>query len=107
MERFVRILTWFLWVAATLFVGVLFAGGLSFDYLVSLLGRERLETLEAVLVGTVTICSGLIAWYEFRANNAEETEYGEWTGKAALYATIFGITLFLSFLFVPVAFFDP
>ena len=63
--------------------------------------------LEAVLVGTVTICSGLIAWYEFRANNAEETEYGEWTGKAALYATIFGITLFLSFLFIPVAFFDP
>ena len=107
MERFVRILTVFLWVAATLFVVMLFAGGLSFEFLVVLLGRERLETLEAVLVGTVALCSGLIAWYEFRANNAQETEYGEWTGKAALYSTIFGITLFLSFLFVPIAFYDP
>ena len=107
MERFVRILAVVLWVAATLFVVMLFAGGLSFEFLVGLLGRERLETLEAVLVGTVTVCSGPIAWYEFRANNAEETEYGEWTGKAALYSTLFGITLFLSFLFVPVAFFDP
>ena len=107
MERFVRILTVFLWVAATLFVVMLFAGGLSFEFLVGLLGRERLETLEAVLVGTVALCSGLIAWYEFRVNNAEETEYGEWTGKAALYSTIFGITLFLSFLFVPIAFYDP
>jgi hypothetical protein len=107
MERFVRILTVFLWVAATLFVAALFAAALSFDFFVALLGSERLETFEAVLVGTVTVCSGLIAWYEFRANNAEETEYGEWTGKAALYSTIFGITLFLSFFFVPVAFFDP
>ena len=107
MERIIRILTVFLWVAATLFVAVLFAGGLSFDFLVGLLGSERLETLEAVLVGTVAVCSGLIAWYEFRSNNAGETEYGEWTGKAALYSTLFGIAFFLSFLFVPVAFFDP
>jgi hypothetical protein len=107
MVRFVRILTVFLWVAATLFVVLLLAAGQSFEFLVGLLGSERLETLEAVLVGTVALCSGLIAWYEFRVNNAEETEYGEWTGKAALYSTIFGITLFLSFLFVPVAFFDP
>ena len=107
MERIIRILTVFLWVAATLFVAMLFAAGLSFDFLVGLLGRERLETFEAALVGTVAVCSGLIAWYEFRANNAEETEYGEWTGKAVLYSTIFGIALFLSFLFVPVAFFDP
>src|SRR5215212_9808784 len=42
MERFVRILTVILWVAATLFVAVLFAGGLSFDFLVVLLGSERL-----------------------------------------------------------------
>ena len=107
MERIVRILTVIVWVAATLFVATLFAGGLSFDFLMGLLGRERLETFEAGLVGTVAVCSGLIAWYEFRTHNAGETEYTEWTGKAALYSTLFGITLFLSFLFVPVAFFDP
>jgi hypothetical protein len=91
MERFVRILTVVLWVAATLFVAVLFAAGLSFGSLVGLLGSERLETVEAGLVGTVAVCSGLIAWYEFRTNNAQETEYGEWTGKAALYSTLFGL----------------
>ena len=107
MERFVRILAVVLWVAATLFVAMLLAAGQSFDFLVGLLGRERLETFEAVLVGTVAACSGLIAWYEFRTNNAGETEYEEWTGKATLYSTLFGITLFLSFLFIPVAFFDP
>jgi len=107
MERFVRILTVVLWVAATLFVAALFAAGLSVDLGMGGVGREGRNTIKTVLVGTVTVCSGLIAWYEFRTNNAEETEYGEWTGKAALYATIFGITLFLSFLFVPVAFFDP
>jgi hypothetical protein len=86
MEWFVRILTVVLWVAATLFVAVLFAAGLSFDSLVSLLGSERLETVEAGLVGTVAVCSGPIAWYEFRMNKAQETEYGEWTGNAALYS---------------------
>ena len=48
-------------------------------------------------MGTLAVCSGLIAWYEFRTHNAEETAYTEWTGKAALYSTLFGITLFLSF----------
>src|SRR3712207_8581921 len=42
---------------------------------------EGLEVVNAVLIGTVAACSGLIAWYEFRANPAEEAEYGEWTGK--------------------------
>ena len=83
MERFVRILTVVLWVAATLFVAVLFAAGLSFDSLVGLLGSERLETVEAGLVGTVAVCSGLIAWYEFRTNNAQETVDGE--GGPLLY----------------------
>src|SRR3712207_9490854 len=66
---------------------------------------EGLEVVNAVLIGTVAACSGLIAWYEFRANPAEEAEYGEWTGKMAFYAMVFGITLFLSFFFVPVVFF--
>ena len=107
MERFVRVLAVFFWVAATLFVALLFTAGLSYDFVVGLLGSERLETVDAVLLGTMTFCSGLITWLEFRANPAEETEYGEWTGKATFYATIFGIALFLSFYFIPVAYFDP
>ncbi len=107
MERFVRVLAVFFWVAATLFVALLFTAGLSYDFVVGLLGSERLETVDAVLLGTVAVCSGLIAWHEFRANPAEETTYGQGTMKAAFYATIFWIALFLSYYFVPVAYFDP
>jgi hypothetical protein len=107
MERFVRVLAVIFWVAATLFVALLFTAGLSYDFVVGLLGSERLETINAVLLGTVAVCSGLIGWYEFRANPAEETTYGQGTMKAAFYAAMFWIALFMSFYFVPVAYFDP
>ena len=107
MERFVRVLAVIFWVAASLLVALLFTAWLSFDFLVGLLGGERLETFEAVLVGTMAVCSGLIGWREFRANPAEETTYGQGTGKASFYATMFWIALFLCFYFVPVAYFDP
>ena len=61
MERFVRVLEVFFWVATTLFVALLFTAGLSYDFVVGLLGSERLETVNAVLLGTVVVCSGLIA----------------------------------------------
>jgi len=107
MERFVRVLAVLFWVAATLLAAVLFTAALSYDFVVGLLGSERLETINAVLVGTIMFCSGLIAWREFRANPAEETTYGQGTGKASFYATMFWIALFLSFYFIPVAYFDP
>ncbi len=107
MERFVRVLAMFFWVAATLLVAVLFTSTLSYYFVVGLLGSERLETINAVLVVTVALCSGLIGWHEFRANPAEETTYGQGTAKASFYATMFWIALFLSFYFIPVAYFDP
>ena len=105
MERFVRVLAVFFWVAATLFVALLFTAGLSYDFVVGLLGSERLESVYAVLLGTVAVCSGLIGWHEFRENPAEETTHGQGTAKAAFYATIFWIALFMCFYFVPVAYF--
>jgi hypothetical protein len=107
MERFVRLLAVLFWVAATLFVAVLFTAWLSYDFVVRLLGSERLESVYAVLLGTVLVCSGLIGWRESRANPAEETTYGQGTAKASFYTTMFWIALFLSFYFVPVAYFDP
>ena len=88
-------------------VALLFTAALSYDFVVGLLGSENLETVNAVLLGTVVVCSGLIGWREFRANPAEETTYGQGTAKAAFYATMFWIALFLSFYFIPVAYFDP
>ena len=105
MEQVVRILTAIFWVAALLLVASLFVAWLSYDLLVGLLSDKGLGVVNAVLMGTVVVCSGLIAWYEFRANPAEEAEYGEWTGRMAFYATVFGITLFMSFYFVPLVFF--
>jgi hypothetical protein len=105
MEQVVRILTAIFWVAASLFVASLFVAFLSYDFLVGLFSEEGLEVVNAALMGTVVVSSGLIAWQEFRANPAEEAEYGEWTGRMAFYATVFGITLFMSFFFVPLAYF--
>ena len=105
MEHFVRILTAIFWVAAPLLVASLFVAWLSYDFMVGLLSEEGLEVVNAVLMGIVVVCSGLIAWAEFRANPAQEAEYGEWTGRMAFYATVFGITLFMSFYFVPMVFF--
>jgi hypothetical protein len=45
--------------------------------------------------------------YEFWLNPLVDTERGEWTERALFYAIVFAITLFLSFFFVPVAFFGP
>jgi hypothetical protein len=106
MERFVRVLEVFFWVAATLLVAVLFTSTLSYNFVVGLLGSERLETINAVLVVTVGLCSGLIGWHEFRANPAQKSMYEQGTGKASFYTTIFWIALFVSVYFVPAAYFD-
>jgi hypothetical protein len=105
MEQIGRILTAMFWVAAPLLIASLVVAWLSYDFVVGLLSEEGLEVVNAVLMGTVVVCSGLIAWQEFRANPTEEAEYGEWTGRMVFYATVFGITLFLSFYFVPMVFF--
>ena len=106
VEQALRILTAIFWVAAALLAASLFVAFLSYDFLVGLLSDKGLSVVNAVLIGTVTVCSGLLAWYEFRANPAEEAEYGEWTGRMAFYAMVFGITLVMSFFFVPLAFFS-
>ena len=76
MEQFVRILTAIFWVAAPLLVASLVLAWLSYDFIVGLLSDRSLGIVNAVLMGTVVVCSGLIAWYEFRANAAEEALRG-------------------------------
>jgi hypothetical protein len=106
MEQLVRILTAIFWVAAPVFVAMVVLSWVDYGLLVRLLGDGGVRFVSGVLVGVVLICSGLIAWYEFRANPLEEvSEYGEWTGRMTFYAIVFGITLFLSFFFLPAVFF--
>jgi hypothetical protein len=56
--------------------------------------------VNAVLLVAVVICSGAIAWYEFRLNPMADTERGEWTGRQLFYALAFSITFFVAFLYV-------
>jgi hypothetical protein len=56
--------------------------------------------VNAVLMVAVVVCSGAIAWYEFRLNPMADTERGEWTGRQLFYALTFTITFFVAFLYV-------
>jgi hypothetical protein len=49
------------WVAALLLIASLVVAWLSYDFVVGLLSEEGLEVVNAVLMGTVVVCSGLIA----------------------------------------------
>jgi len=54
----------------------------------------------AILMVAVVVCSGAIAWYEFRLNPMADTERGEWTGRQLFYALAFTITFFVAFLYI-------
>ena len=86
MESVVRILNVVLWVAAALLV-------------VSLILFDA-QVVNAVLMVAVVVCSGAIAWYEFRLNPMADTERGEWTSRQLLYALVFTITFFVAFLYI-------
>jgi hypothetical protein len=72
-----------------------------------------------VSVGLAMVCSGLLFWRELRANRQElravrrerrdirvEEEGEEWTPKAWLYATAFGLSFFVSWYLLPALFFS-
>jgi len=96
MESLVRILNRVFWVAAALFVASLFLT----DITAGLFGESGAQVVKAVLLVVVVICSGLIAWHEFRLNPMADTERGEWTGRQLFYAIVFTITFFVGFIFV-------
>ena len=102
----IRILNVAFWVAALLFVLLLFLNILgSYDFILGLVGDRGLRVIGAVLIGVVVICSGVIALNEFRLNPLVDTERGEWTGRQLFYALVFVISFFLAFFYIPAAFF--
>jgi hypothetical protein len=86
VESAVRVLNIVFWVAAVLLV-------------VSLVLFDA-QAVNTVLMVVVVVCSGAIAWYEFRLNPTEDTERGEWTGRQLFYALVFTITFFVAFLYI-------
>ena len=55
----------------------------------------------------VVVCSGAIAWAEFKSNPEEDAERGEWTNKMLFYGLVFAITFFVTFLYLPALYFAP
>jgi hypothetical protein len=86
VEPVVRVLNVVFWVVAALLVAALFF--------------LDAPVVNAVLMGAVVVCSGAIAWYEFRLNPMADTERGEWTGRQLFFALVFTITFFVAFLYV-------
>ena len=86
MEPVVRVLNVVFWVVAAL--------------LVAALVFLDAPIVNAVLMVAVVVCSGAIAWYEFRLNPMADTERGEWTGRQLFYGLVFTITFFVGFLYV-------
>ncbi len=82
----VRVLNVVFWVAAAL--------------LVAALVFLDAPVVNAFLMGAVVVCSGALAWYEFRLNPMEDTERGEWTGRQLFYGLVFTITFFVAFLYI-------
>ncbi len=86
MDPLVRVLDVVFWIIAALLVGAL----VFFDE----------PGVNAVLMGALVICSGLIALYEFRLNPLPDTERGEWTGRQLFYALAFTISFFVAFIYI-------
>ncbi len=95
--RYVRdalpVLTVIFWVAAAILV-LLFA----LPSFISSTGAW-LHWMTGITLLVVTICSGAIAWMEFKDNPTEDAERGEWTNKMLFYGLVFAVTLFVGFLY--------
>ena len=114
MRRVVGVATVLFWVSVTLMtvLVVLFwvAPGLREERSLNLLG--------GIFVGSAMVSSGFLFWQERRAIRQESRavrresreisvdEDEEWTPRAWLYATAFGLSFFLSWYLLPALFFS-
>ena len=114
MKRMVGVVTVLFWTSAALMtvLVVLFwvAPGLREERSLNLLG--------GMFVGLAMVASAFLFWQELRANRQEiravrresrdiSVEEGEeWTPRAWLYATAFGVSFFLSWYLLPALFFS-
>jgi hypothetical protein len=69
----------------------------------SLTALRAFDVLDGAVLGLAVVTSGALFWYEVRANRGDD----EWSAMAWLYATAFGLSLFLSFYMLPALYFSP
>lgn len=99
MQKTLRALTVGFWVVAPICVVAIAASSFGES------AGAWLSWTTGISLLLVMLCSGGIAWAEFRANPLAETERGEWTNKMLFYALVFTATLFVAFLYLPTLYF--
>ena len=94
-----RVLTVVFWVTAPVCVAAMAASSVTESD-----AAWSLWTIGVSLL-LVVLCSGVIAWVEFRKNPMADAERGEWTNKMLFYALVFTASLFVAFLYLPTLYF--
>jgi hypothetical protein len=69
----------------------------------ALTALRTFDVLDGAVLGLAVLTSGLLFWQEVRANRGDD----EWSAMAWLYATAFGLSLFLSLYMLPALYFAP
>ena|SRR5215207_1760304 len=95
MRSALRVLTVVFWVAAAIFILMIAASRFTES------DGAWLSLTTGISLVLVVLCSGAIAWAEFRSNPAADSEQGEWTSKMLFYGLVFAITFFVAFFYLP------
>jgi hypothetical protein len=69
----------------------------------ALTALRSFDVLDGAVLGLAVLTSGLLFWREVRTNGGDD----EWSRMAWLYATAFGLSLFLSLYMLPALYFAP
>jgi len=69
----------------------------------ALTALRSFDVLDGAVLGLAVLTSGLLFWQEVRANRGDD----EWSPMAWLYATAFGLSLFISLYMLPALYFAP
>jgi ABC-type Fe3+ transport system permease subunit len=114
MRRLVGVVTVVFWASVALMMVLVVLSWVA----PGLRDEQSFLSLSGVSVGLVMVCSALLFWQENRANRQQlravrresrdirVEEEGEWTPKAWLYATAFGLSFFVSWYLLPALFFS-
>jgi endonuclease/exonuclease/phosphatase (EEP) superfamily protein YafD len=114
MSRVVGVATVLFWASAALMMVLV----VLFWVAPGLREARSLNLLGGMFVGLAMVSSAFLFWQELRANRQEiravrresrdisVEEDEEWTPKAWLYATAFGLSFFLSWFLLPALFFS-
>ena len=107
MRRLVGVVTVVFWASVALMMVLVVLSWVA----PGLRDEQSFLSLSGVSVGLAMVCSGFLFWQQLRAIRRESRDISaeegeEWTPKAWLYATAFGLSFFISWYLLPALFFS-